>query len=154
MDGFKEVVDAVGGVTVNNDLDFTESDVHFPLGEIHLNGEKALIFSRMRYQDPRGDFGRQLRQRQVIQGIIKEGASITSLTNLSGIFSAVGNNVKTNLTFEQMVNIQRNYKGVEKNIQQMEIKSEGKLINEIYYGIVSPKEKQRIQQELKAQLEL
>lgn len=154
MDGFKDIVDAVGGVTVNNTLDFTYSKVHFPEGEIKLNGNDALIFSRMRKQDPRGDFGRQTRQRQIIQGVIKEGASLSTLTNFSDIFTALGTNVKTNLTFDQMVDIQKNYKDVGGNIEQMEIKEQGTKIDKIYYGIVSPEEKQRVQNELKAQLEL
>ena len=35
--------------------------------------DQALLYSRMRYNDPRGDFGRQMRQRQVIQAVIKKG---------------------------------------------------------------------------------
>lgn len=154
MEGFKDIVDAVGGVTVQNDLDFTSGGFHFPKGELTLNGEKALSYSRMRYEDPRGDFGRQTRQRQIIQAVIKEGTSLSTLTNYSDIFSALGKNVKTNLTFDQMVAIQKNYKQAGKNITQMEIKETGTKINKIYYGIVSPEEKQRIQSELKAQLEL
>nr|WP_263324282.1 LytR family transcriptional regulator [Neobacillus sp. Marseille-Q6967] len=154
MEGFKDIVNAVGGVTVNNDLDFTYEGVHFTKGELQLNGEKALKYSRMRYEDPRGDFGRQLRQRQIIQAVIKEGASLSSLTNFSNIFTALGNNVKTNLTFDQMIDIQSNYKTAGNNIQQMEIKSQGTKINGVYYGIVSAEEKQRVQSELKAQLEL
>lgn len=154
MEGFEDIVDAVGGVTVQNDLDFSVGEFKFPIGELKLNGEKALIFSRMRYEDPRGDFGRQTRQRQIIQAVIKEGASLTSLTNFSNIFSALGSNVKTNLTFEQMIDIQKNYKSVGNNIQQMEIKSQGTKIDGIYYGLVSLEEKQRIQTELRTQLEL
>jgi polyisoprenyl-teichoic acid--peptidoglycan teichoic acid transferase len=154
MEGFKDIVDAVGGVKVNNDLDFTYEGVHFTKGELALNGEKALKYSRMRYEDPRGDFGRQTRQRQIIQGVIKEGASLSSLANYSNIFSALGNNVKTNLTFDQMVDIQKNYREVGNNVQQMEIRSQGTKINGIYYGIVPEDEKLRIQTELKTQLEL
>jgi polyisoprenyl-teichoic acid--peptidoglycan teichoic acid transferase len=154
MEGFKDIVDAVGGVTVQNDLDFTQDGFHFTKGQLNLNGEKALSYTRMRHEDPRGDFGRQTRQRQIIQGIIKEGASLASLTNFSDIFTALGKNVKTNLTFEQMIDIQKNYKEAGKNIQQMEIKEQGTKINKIYYGLVSPEEKQRVQNELKAQLEL
>jgi polyisoprenyl-teichoic acid--peptidoglycan teichoic acid transferase len=154
MEGFKDIVDAVGGVKVNNDLDFTYEGYHFTKGELALNGEKALKYSRMRYEDPRGDFGRQTRQRQIIQGVIKEGASLSTLTNYGDIFSALGKNVKTNLTFNQMIDIQKNYKQVGNNVQQMEIKSQGTKINGIYYGIVSDAEKQRIQTELKTQLEL
>ncbi|MCM3763568.1 LytR family transcriptional regulator [Neobacillus niacini] len=154
MEGFKDIVDAVGGVTVQNDLDFTDGGVHFAKGEITLNGEQALIFSRMRYNDPRGDFGRQLRQRQIIQAVINEGASVSSLAKFSDIFNALGKNVKTNLTFGQMMDIQKNYKSAAGNIQQMEIKETGTKINGIYYGLVAKEEQQRIQNELKAQLEL
>ncbi|MEH7438592.1 LytR family transcriptional regulator [Neobacillus drentensis] len=154
MEGFKDIVDAVGGVTVQNDLGFTQDRFHFTKGQLNLNGEKALSYTRMRHEDPRGDFGRQTRQRQIIQGIIKEGASIASLTNFSDIFTVLGKNVKTNLAFDQMIDIQKNYKEAGQNIQQMEIKEQGTKINKIYYGLVSPEEKQRVQNELKAQLEL
>lgn len=154
MEGFQDIVDAVGGVTVQNDLDFTQNDFHFAKGKITLNGEQALSFSRMRYEDPRGDFGRQSRQRQIIQAVINEGMSLSSLTNFSDIFTALGKNIRTNLTFDQMVDIQKNYKDAGKKIEQMEINETGTMINKIYYGLVSPEEKQRIQTELRNQLEL
>ncbi|MCM3663631.1 LytR family transcriptional regulator [Mesobacillus subterraneus] len=154
MESFKEIVDAVGGVTVNNTLDFTYEGVHFPKGELVLNGEKALKYSRMRYEDPRGDFGRQTRQRQIIQGVINKGASFSSLTKFDEIFAALGKNVKTNLTFDEMVDIQKNYKEAGKNIQQMEIKGSGTKINRVYYLMVPDSEKQRVQSELKSHLNL
>ncbi|MFP7299095.1 LytR family transcriptional regulator [Neobacillus niacini] len=154
MEGFKDVVNAVGGVTVNNTLDFSYDGVHFPVGEITLTGEEALPYVRMRKEDPNGDFGRNTRQRQVIQAVLKEGASISSLTNFSDIFKAIGDNVKTNLTFDQMVDIQKNYKLAGNNIQQMEMKGNGTRINGIYYLQIPQDEQTRIQNELKAQLEL
>ena len=39
---------------------------------VHLTGEEALAYARMRKEDPRGDFGRQMRQRQVMQAVIKK----------------------------------------------------------------------------------
>jgi LCP family protein required for cell wall assembly len=153
MEGFKDIVDAVGGITVNNDLDFSYGGYHFPKGEVTLNGKKALAYTRMRKEDPRGDFGRQIRQRQIIQGVIKEGASLSSLANYGDIFTALGKNVKTNLTFDQMISIQKNYKTVGSNIDQMTIKGKGTRINGIYYYVVPDDEKQRIQTELKTQLE-
>jgi len=154
MEGFEEIVDAVGGVTINNDFDFSAGGTHFPKGEITLNGEDALTFSRMRYEDPRGDFGRQLRQRQIIQAVIKEGASLSSLTNFRDIFSALGNNIKTNLQFDEMVDIQKNYRRAAKQVEQLSIKGNGTKMNNIYYLIVSNEEKERIQNELKKHLEL
>lgn len=154
MESFKEIVDAVGGVTVNNTLDFTYEGEHFPKGELVLNGEKALKYSRMRYEDPRGDFGRQTRQRQIIQGVINKGASFSSLTKFDDIFSALGNNVKTNMTFDEMVDIQKHYKAAGKNVEQMEIKGSGTKINRVYFLMVPDEEKRRVQDELKMHLEL
>lgn len=154
MEGFKDIVDAVGGVTVNNDLDFTYSGVHFPEGQITLDGEDALKFSRMRKEDPRGDFGRQLRQRLIIQAVIKEGASLNSLTNFDDIFDALGKNVKTNITFNDMVDIQKNYKSAAGNIEQFSIEGTGQTINKVWYLVVSDAEKTEIQNKLKDHLDI
>lgn len=51
MAGLKELVDAVGGIEVNNSFQFTFQDSTFDVGQIHLNGENALKYSRMRYDD-------------------------------------------------------------------------------------------------------
>ncbi|MBI0577741.1 LytR family transcriptional regulator [Neobacillus cucumis] len=154
MEAFKNIIDAVGGITVNNDLDFSQGGYHFPKGPVTLDGKKALAYTRMRHDDPRGDFGRQIRQREIIQGILREGASLSSLTKYQDIFSALGSNVRTNLSFDQMMDIQKNYKSAAANVNQMSIKGNGTKINGIYYFIVSDQEKQRLQKELRAQLDL
>ncbi|MCE4049444.1 MULTISPECIES: LytR family transcriptional regulator [Bacillaceae] len=154
MEGFKDIVDSVGGVTVNNDLDFTYEGVHFPEGQVTLDGEKALKFSRMRYEDPRGDFGRQLRQRMIIQAVLKEGASLNSLTNFDDIFAALSKNIKTNLTFDEMVDIQKNYKQAAGNIEQLTINGTGQTIDGVWYLIVDDAEKTNIQTELKDHLKV
>jgi len=154
MEGFKDIVDSVGGVTVNNDLDFTYEGVHFPEGAVTLDGEKALKFSRMRYEDPRGDFGRQLRQRMIIQAVLKEGASLNSLTNFDDIFDALSKNIKTNLTFNEMVDIQKNYKQAAGNIEQLTINGTGQTIDGVWYLIVDDTEKTTIQTELKDHLKV
>jgi polyisoprenyl-teichoic acid--peptidoglycan teichoic acid transferase len=152
MDGFKDIVDAVGGITVNNDFAFTQDKITFDQGTLNLNGEEALAFVRMRKQDPQGDFGRQKRQRQVIQGVVNKGASLTSLTKFDDIFKALGSNVKTNVTFNEMVDIQKNYKAAAGNIEQMKLEGSGTTIGGIYYLQVSAEEQQRVQAELKEHL--
>jgi polyisoprenyl-teichoic acid--peptidoglycan teichoic acid transferase len=154
MEGFEDIVNAVGGVTVNNSLAFTEGGHTFPEGELVLNGKEALSFVRMRKQDPNGDFGRQQRQREVIQGVIRKGASFGSLTKFDDIFQALGKNVKTNITFDEMVDIQQHYKSAVKDVQQIQLQGSGTMINKIYYQVVSEEEKQRVQQEMKEHLNL
>lgn len=154
MDGFKDIVDAVGGVTVNNDIDFTQGDFHFTKGELTLNGEKALAYSRMRYDDPRGDFGRQQRQRQIILAILNKGANINTLTNYNQILEVIGKNITTNLTLDEIINIQANYKEAVQNIEQIQISGYGEMINNIYYQIIPDNEKTQVQKQLKDHLEL
>jgi polyisoprenyl-teichoic acid--peptidoglycan teichoic acid transferase len=155
MEGFKDIVNAVGGVSVNNDLNFNHDGFSFPEGQLTLSGKEALAFSRMRYEDPRGDFGRQLRQREVIQGVIREGASVSSLWNFDNIFDALGNNVKTNLTFDEMVDIQKHYKAASKDIEQIQIKNgSGTKIDGIYYYVIPDEELNSIQTTLQEHLEV
>lgn len=154
MEGFKDIVDAVGGVTVQNDLDFKYEGTSFPKGQLTLNGDKALKYSRMRYDDPRGDFGRQLRQRQVIKAIIDEGASLSSLTNFGDIFKALGSNVKTDLIFNEMVTIQSKYRSAAKEMEQLTISGQGGKIDGVYYLTVPNGEKDRLREILKNHLEI
>ncbi|MCU5174411.1 polyisoprenyl-teichoic acid--peptidoglycan teichoic acid transferase TagU [Bacillus paranthracis] len=155
MAGFKDIVDAVGGVDVNNDLEFTSRNQHFAKGNIHLNGETALKYTRMRYEDPRGDFGRQMRQRQVIQAVIKKGASVSSLASYGDVLKAIEKNVKTSLTQDQMFDIQKNYKDCMENSEEIQIPGDGhKAADGIWYYYVPDAAKQDITNKLRAHLEV
>ncbi|UYG93843.1 LytR family transcriptional regulator [Cytobacillus firmus] len=154
MEGFKDIVDAVGGITVNSSLAFNQSGYQFTEGSNSLDGDAALAYVRMRKQDPNGDFGRQDRQKQIIQGVIKKGMSFNSLTNFDDIFGALGKNVRTNMTFAEIKDIQKNYRDAADTIEQMTISGNGQTINKIWYLIVSSDEQQRVQNELKSHLEL
>ncbi|MFP3125316.1 LytR family transcriptional regulator [Ectobacillus funiculus] len=154
MEGFKDIVNAVGGVDVNNDLDFTYEGIHFEKATLHLNGEKALAYSRMRMLDSRGDFGRQMRQRQVIQSVIKNGANIEILSNYGAILDAIQKNVRTNLTQDEMFKIQQNYKETRNNIEEIEVKGEGQMMGDTWYYIVPDEVRQELSKKLREQLEL
>lgn len=154
MESFEDIVAAVGGVTVNNTLDFSYGGYHFPKGEINLNSKKALAYVRMRKEDPRGDFGRNDRQRQVIQGIINKGASFSSLTRFDDVFEALGKNVETNMTFDEMVQIQKYYKDARHKIEQFQLKGQGTKIGGIYYFVVPEDEREKASNRLKKHLEI
>ncbi|PEY78913.1 LytR family transcriptional regulator [Bacillus cereus] len=155
MAGFKDIVDAVGGVDVNNDLEFTQDKHHFAKGNIHLTGDEALSFTRMRYEDPRGDFGRQLRQRQVMQAVIKKGASFSSLSSYGDVLTAIQKNVKTNLTQDQMFDMQKNYKDCLQNSEDIQIPGDGhKAADGIWYYYVPDAAKQDLTNKLRAHLEV
>jgi LCP family protein required for cell wall assembly len=154
MESFKDTVDAVGGVEVNNTLDFSYGGFDFPEGLVSLDGEKALAYTRMRYEDPRGDFGRQDRQRQVIEAVIKKGANVSSITKFGDMFGVVRNNVKTNLTFDEMWEIQANYKAASQNLEQFQVNGKGDKIDGVYYFIVPEEERLALSKQLKEHLEI
>ena len=155
MESFKDIVNAVGGINVNNALDFEMENYTFPKGSVSLNGDEALAFVRMRYEDPRGDFGRQDRQKQVLQGVLREGASVSSLVNYKSIFGAIGDNVKTNLTFDEMVDVQKNYRSAASTVDQLIIeKGTGQTINKVWYYMMNDAELSGIKAELQEHLEL
>ncbi|PUB10196.1 LCP family protein [Paenisporosarcina sp. OV554] len=156
MEGFEDIVDAVGGVQVNNTLDFSVDQYNYPKGNITLNGEEALSYVRMRYEDPNGDFGRQDRQKQVIQAVMSEGASVKSLVNYRSIFNALGDNVQTNMTFDEMMDVQKNYRNVVGTVDQLYFKkgTGGKKDNGVWYYNMDETELAEKQGILKEHLQL
>ncbi|OIJ21736.1 LytR family transcriptional regulator [Anaerobacillus alkalidiazotrophicus] len=154
MEGFKDIVDAVGGVTVDNPFEFGHSGYTFKKGTLSLDGSQALAYSRMRYEDPRGDHGRNDRQRQIMNEIIKEGAQISSVTRVEEILGAIGNNVRTDLDLDKMMKIQSNYKGARRSSEEVTISGSGAMMGGVWYYIVSEEERLRVSNLLKEHLEI
>jgi LCP family protein required for cell wall assembly len=83
--GFKEVVDALGGIQIDVPEAFTS--IHppyrqFPKGPQQLTGEAALDYSRQRYQFSNGDFSRIEHQQQVIKAVMEKASSRGIMTDI------------------------------------------------------------------------
>ncbi|MGP4077039.1 LCP family glycopolymer transferase [Halobacillus sp. K22] len=143
MEGLSQLVNAVNGVTVQNDRAFSAGGHSFEEGTIELNGEEALAFVRMRKNDPSGDLGRNERQRQVIQGIIDKGASIGVVNKIGDILDVLGDNVNTNMQFEDMRRLAANYRSARQNTSSYQMSGEGRMINGMYLMIMSDQEVQK-----------
>jgi polyisoprenyl-teichoic acid--peptidoglycan teichoic acid transferase len=148
MEGLSSLVDAVGGVTVNNDISWTG----FPKGTLNLDGKKALAYARMRHEDSRGDFGRNLRQRQVITGVMEKGKSLSSVTNMERILNAVGGNVTTNLSFDDMKRLVSDYGSCRENKTDYETKGTPKYIDGVSWVLVTDQEFQNVHDKIETQL--
>nr|WP_085990957.1 LCP family protein [Oceanobacillus senegalensis] len=146
MEGLIDLVDAVGGITVNNELDWYDSsrNFHYAKGELNLDGRLTMGFVRMRYQDSRGDFGRTERQRKVIKGLIKKGASIGTVHKIDDIMDVLGKNMTTNMDFAIMRDLLLHYKDVRKNVVSYMLKGSGTRIDGTYYLIVPDEEIQKV----------
>ncbi len=154
MEGFLQIIDTLGGVTIQNDMDLTYDSYHYPEGEISLSGDEALIFSRIRYEDPRGDFGRQIRQRQIIEAVMKKASTPSMLLKATDMLDVVGDNVRMNFTVKDLIQLQSIYKKMDNNIDQLSFEAgEGQMMNHIWYYIPDETELQQIKTELKTHLE-
>ena len=152
MAGLKELVNAVGGIEVNNNLTFSQDGYDFTIGRISLDGEQALSYSRMRYEDPNGDYGRQERQRKVIEGIVQKVLSLNSVSNYQEILTAVSDNMKTDLSFDDMKKIALDYRSAFGKVKQDQLQGTGFMQDGVSYQRVDEQELTRVQQELKNQL--
>ncbi|MCT6923957.1 MULTISPECIES: LCP family protein [Bacillales] len=141
MEGFLQIIDVLGGVTVNNDIDLSHQQYTFPKGEVTLDGEEALIFTRIRYEDPRGDFGRQLRQKQLIEAIAAKAASPSTLLKLNDIFDVLGDNVQMNFPMNNLYQLQKLYSNLNKDIDQLQFeKGDGQRIDTLWYYLFDEQE--------------
>ncbi|WP_423216449.1 biofilm formation/cell division transcriptional regulator BrpA [Streptococcus equinus] len=163
MQGLVDLVDAVGGITVTNDFDFpisiSENEPEYTAtvepGTHKINGEQALVYARMRYDDPEGDYGRQKRQREVIQKVLKKILALDSVSSYKKILSAVSNNMQTNIEISSnTIPSLLGYTDALKTIETYQLKGEGQMIDGASYQVVSSDHLLEIQNTIKKQLDL
>lgn len=154
MKGLKELVDAVGGIEVNNDITFSQDGYDFIIGKTTLDGDQALAYSRMRYEDPNGDYGRQERQRKIVEGIARKVLSLNGISNNQSVLNALETNMRTDMSFTDMRKIAFDYRDAFGTIKQDQMQGEGFMQDSISYQRVSDQELERVQKELKDQLNL
>lgn len=160
MQGMRQLVDAYGGIEVENPFKFSQKDEmgnknhHFEKGLIYLDGERALHYSRMRKSDAKGDLGRNDRQKQVLQALAKKAISISSLFKMQEVVNILGENIKTNISFDEMkllyAQFLKDYENYD--IETAEIKGEDQMIDGVYYYNVSDEERENIANKLEAHL--
>lgn len=113
--GFKELVDAIGGVDVNvkkaiNDPFYPKDGTYlydpFSIqpGQHHMDGAMALKYARSR--ETTSDFDRSDRQQEIIYAIKEQALSteiIFDTEKISKILSALTKNIKTNITVKEIL---------------------------------------------------
>lgn len=136
--GFKEIVDALGGVSVDvekaikdpyypkdyfdSDGNYFKTDAYNPFslaaGKQYLDGTTALKYARSRYST--SDFDRSARQQKLIAAIKDKALSVGVLSNpkkLTDLMTAVGNHFRTDLNTSEV----KSLVSLVKNISQDQI---------------------------------
>jgi LCP family protein required for cell wall assembly len=109
--GFVEVVDALGGVTIDvpeeiHDARYPTDDLRYtnitiPAGRQKMDGQQALIYVRTRYGY--SDIDRVRRQQQVVAALLRRAASPAGWLRLPAAVRAVRNSVDTDLGLGEML---------------------------------------------------
>lgn len=159
---FKNIVDILGGITVDVPFDFYQNSddriaekLRFYEGEMELDGRYALAYARMRKQDPRGDIGRNERQQEVVTAIIKESLSLGTITKIDDLAKEFGKNVETNMKVSEGLSFLKEYSDFRtSNIDKLTLETYGDMINGVSYQIADEASLAEVQAELKEHLEI
>jgi LCP family protein required for cell wall assembly len=105
FDGFREIVDALGGVTINVQVPVLDDNypqpggrrlrLFIPAGIQHMTGAEALQYARSRKST--SDFERAARQQRVIVSVRQQLDIGQALRNIDVLATAIGNSLKTDI---------------------------------------------------------
>lgn len=106
--GFEDIIDALGGVDVYSQYDFTVEPIkHYTVGINHLTGIEALAFARERKSFAAGDHVRGRNQMAVIQATINKILSPEILYSYTDVLASMGETFQTNMTSEEIYSLVR-----------------------------------------------
>ena len=123
FDGFRQMIDAVGGIDVNvpdtfsarypaNDdpsVDASWKTVHFTKGVEHMDGERAIEFARAREAidspDEGTDFARSRRQRLIVEAFKNQVIQPSGLVHLPRLLAILNQHADTNYALPDIVGL-------------------------------------------------
>ena len=106
--GVQQLVDVLGGVTVNvpKDMKYTDEAQHLYInlkaGRQHLDGDQTLQLLRFRH-DEQGDIGRIARQQMVMQALLEQKLNPITLARLPQILQVISSHLDSNLNGDEIV---------------------------------------------------
>ena len=113
FNGFKQFIDNRGGVDVNVASDFSDTcdlpiqdgngNCNLTAGVVHMDGPTALWYVRARTTS--NDLDRTRREQEVLFALAKKLISFQSITHLSAMKDEIADNVETNMTIEQAIQL-------------------------------------------------
>ncbi|WP_062320428.1 LCP family protein [Halolactibacillus sp. JCM 19043] len=158
FDAFIDVVDTLGGIEFDIPYEMSEIDsndnqhaIHLMPGEQILNGEEALAVARTRRYD--NDIERGKRQQEILKAIFDRALSVNAILNFNNLLDAVGKNMKTDMSFEDIKNLSTYLLDSNFKIETLNLKGSD-MITDLYYYQLDQEHLNKVIQELKDHLEV
>ena len=136
FDGFEYIVDALGGITVYSDYEFSFlDDCYFKKGENHLNGKEALMFARVRKDLSGGARQRARNHMAVIKGVIDKITSPSMVVNYKSVLDSVSGACETDIPYKMITKLVNNQlkNGTQWNITMYSVDGPGD--NKVTYSL-------------------
>lgn len=126
FDGFKGIIDALGGITVHSEYNFSK----YVKGENFLNGEDALNFVRDRYSFATGDRQRGRNQMAVIKGVIDKATSPAILVNYKSVLESLSGAFETSIPYGKITELIQNQlkEGTKWNVVTYSVDGSGAML--------------------------
>ncbi|MFD1926836.1 LCP family protein [Sporosarcina siberiensis] len=163
FNAFIDIVDELGGIEVEVPYDRLEKDefdkdtIQLIKGLQHLDGRHALALARTRKLD--SDVDRGKRQQMIMQAIMKEATSISSVTKYGGVIDAIGDNMKTNMRFGEMKSFLDYVQGGKPQVEMLNLEGsdwwkEYETRPRVYFWKLDEDDLERVKEEMKNHLEI
>lgn len=143
--GFREVVDALGGIRLPIENDLVNDDpMHekfvVKAGQPFYNGTDALNYVRFR-GDAGGDANRAERNQLFIKAILDRAAEIGQWTKIPELIDIMGHNFQTDVSPEDMIDLAKRFVLVDtRTIHSYTLKGKGVLRGGVWYYEVDEEE--------------
>lgn len=140
--GFKDLVDAIGGIDINVEKDMYYEDPYDNLvidlqrGRQHLDGAKAIQY--VRYRDEEGDIGRIKRQQHFMAAIYEKVTSTEILTKVPGLIKELVTMIKTDISITDMIKLAKAMNKTmkdQKGLHMAMVPGEPVYIDEVSYWV-------------------
>jgi LCP family protein required for cell wall assembly len=146
FNGFRDVVDAIGGVWIDVPFDIYDTQASaygkeyatVNKGYQKLDGKHALTFVRTRHTMADSDYGRMRNQQAFIKALASQALSLSNVFNASAIVDAVASNLDTDLTPLQLADLVIQFKGMDSaNLEAATAPSAPKYVDGVSYVILN-----------------
>lgn len=156
FNAFVDTVNALDGVKAEVPYEIHEKDetglkmITLEPGYQTLDGSEALALARTRKQD--NDVMRGQRQQVILKALLKKATSVSSITKYDDVIQAVGDNMKTDLTFSDMKSLLAYFKSGTPSIDSLNLEGEDDMSTGTYYYKLDDESLSDVQHDLQRHL--
>ena len=142
FDGFKDLIDKIGGIDVASHYDYVINGYHYRSDQLnHVNGEQALAMARERKSLPLNERSRGLQQMEIIKGIFNKILQNPSYDYIMDVLDTIQNNFITSLGEDQFLDAFQLLVSMKDSLTNLEIHSmegdyrwhDDEIVNGYYY---------------------